>query len=222
MKLIKFSRIQELNDKDWLEAKYFGEQLPARKIAELIGSTKYSVCRALKRFKLPTRRHTSRFKLINDKEWLRNAYEKDQLSIRDLAKLAGTTMGNVRAALVSAEIPVRTTVEGLKIKYPQGRFGNLSSNWRNGISKLTHLIRSCKHYRIWRNEVLERNLDIEECQNCNSKFTSDNPLEVDHKIPFRHFIRYYKIQSLKEALNCEPLWDVTNGRLLCKSCNLRT
>ena len=44
-----------LDDKEWLEAKYWGEKLSALKIAKIIGCSRTSVLAALKRFNIPRR-----------------------------------------------------------------------------------------------------------------------------------------------------------------------
>lgn len=45
-------------------------------------------------------------------------------------------------------------------------------------------------------------------------------LEADHcPKSFSEIFRENKIQSLEDALNCEELWDINNGRTLCKNCH---
>lgn len=89
-------------------------------------------------------------------------------------------------------------------------------NWRGGITSLNHQIRSCLRYKQWHKEVLS--IDWFKCTECNSK----KELEVDHIKPFSVIIRENKIKSLEEALMCNELWELNNGRTLCFECHKRT
>lgn len=210
------SQCPELYDAEWLRAKYVDEQLSAEAIGKLINTTKHSVCRFLKRYGIVARKRTSKYRLINDKEWLVNAYENRRLSIKQIADLVGSSCGNIHSALVSSGITLRQVKEGLNIRFPEGRYGELSSNWNDGISKLGHRIRTCRRYLLWRKAVLARDKSI--CQNCTSLFN----VEVDHKTQFASILRKYEIKTIQEAMDCEYLWDVDNGRTLCHNCHVQT
>jgi len=92
--------------------------------------------------------------------------------------------------------------------------GPKNPNWKNGISKLGHIIRSMKEYINWKNKVLEKNKKI--CVLCGST----NNLEVDHIKKFSFILSDCKIKNVNDARNCVELWNVDNGRILCKRCNL--
>ncbi|GAB4023269.1 hypothetical protein GCM10028808_73190 [Spirosoma migulaei] len=93
--------------------------------------------------------------------------------------------------------------------------------WKGGISKLNNLIRALPQYRIWRQSVFIRDNFI--CQHCHSKTKQSRAtIEADHIYGFAKIIKEFNINSLEDALVCSRLWDIENGRTLCKSCHKKT
>ncbi len=93
--------------------------------------------------------------------------------------------------------------------------GKRNGNWRGGISKLTHVIRTHPHYKRWRISIFER--DNYTCQNCGKH---GNDLNADHyPKTFAQLIKEHSIQSLEDALSCDALWDVETNRTLCVPCH---
>lgn len=125
-----------LRDKAWLTIKYIDECMSAKAIGELVGLTRWAVFYALKTLDISRRKHSSKFQKLNDKEWLRQKYIDERLSITQVADLVGTTRGNVRSHLKCAGIPVRSYKEGITARFPQGRLGERANNWRGGRRKL--------------------------------------------------------------------------------------
>ena len=101
-------------------------------------------------------------------------------------------------------------------KMPE-RSGSNCHLWKGGITPIHEKIRKCPEYKAWRLDCMER--DLFTCQECNQK---GGYLEVDHIIPFSYIIRKNKITTLEEALVCRELWDMDNGRTLCKPCHKKT
>lgn len=118
--------------KEWLEAEYIVKCRTASDIGEEVGLTKHAIYRALKKFGIKRRKHTSSYPLLNNKEWLKEAYLDDQKSIPEIAEIIGCSTGNVQSALTVLGIERRDIQEALQIKYPEGRSGVLASNWRGG------------------------------------------------------------------------------------------
>ena len=75
-------------------------------------------------------------------------------------------------------------------------------NWQNGLTEINWGIRRTHKYLEWRKEVLKR--DDHTCIWCGAK----ENLHVDHIKPFSKFP--------------ELRLDLNNGRVLCKSCHLKT
>src|SRR5882672_8188608 len=145
-----------LQDKAWLEQEYVDHMRTLESIGIEAGTTKHSVRRALKSFGIERRKSTSKYSQLNDKEWLHRAYLDEKLSIKQIANLIGSTEGNVHSALTHSGIETRGYKEGPAIRFPEGRWGKDSANWKNGITKLNHAIRSSNQYREWRDEVYKR------------------------------------------------------------------
>ena len=90
--------------------------------------------------------------------------------------------------------------------------------WKGGKVELSKLIRNCFQYRQWRSDVFTR--DDFTCQKCSEKGCR---LEADHyPKSFFYLLDKYKIKSLEEAYNYEELWNINNGRTLCKGCHKKT
>ncbi|CCG99843.1 hypothetical protein FAES_1833 [Fibrella aestuarina BUZ 2] len=97
--------------------------------------------------------------------------------------------------------------------------GPLSSQWQGGKTKLSALIRTSAQYRNWRLSVFKRDAFL--CQHCGDA-TKRQDIEADHIYPFSRILSDYKIETLDEARNCAALWDLSNGRTLCKDCHKQT
>ena len=86
------------------------------------------------------------------------------------------------------------------------------SNWKGGITPLARRIRNSKSYVQWRMSVFER--DDYVCENCGAR---GGKLEAHHNVRFSHLLQQYKITTFKQAMNCGALWDLGNGKTLCKT-----
>lgn len=73
-------------------------------------------------------------------------------------------------------------------------------------------------YKKWRKTILER--DKKKCVWC----SSDNPkeLQADHVKSFLEIIEENGIMTIEDARNCIELWDISNGRTLCRICHRTT
>lgn len=127
-----------LNNKEWLEQKYLNEQLSTIEIAEIIGCHKTSVSKSLNKFNIQTRTNSechlilpakkSKYKLLNNKKWLKTKYIDEKLSTKKIAKLVGAkTCNSVRQHLIKFDIPVRNISDGLTICNDDGFIWNSKS-----------------------------------------------------------------------------------------------
>lgn len=109
-------------------------------------------------------------------------------------------------------------ISRIKLGKPQWhRKGELSPWWRGGITPLYIQIRGCPNYKLWRADVFER--DKFTCQECQA---SGCELNADHVKPFSKIIQENNIKTFEQALKCEELWDINNGRALCVPCHRQT
>jgi len=87
-------------------------------------------------------------------------------------------------------------------------------NWKNGITKLNRLVKKLILYKEWRSKVFERDNYI--CQICK---TRGEYLEPHHKIPFSIILLLYNIKTIRNAIKCKLLWDISWGITLCRKCH---
>ena len=126
---------EKLRDRDWLYEQYVTNVRSTTDIAKEVGCHWCAAARALKRLNIPKRRHTSKYPLLNNKDWLYEMYINRQLSTREIGALVGGAKGGVvYSALAPAGITPRSDAEGIKSRYPDGRFGENASNWQGGVS----------------------------------------------------------------------------------------
>ena len=93
--------------------------------------------------------------------------------------------------------------------------GERCSAWKGGLTSLTRGIRHCFEYRQWRSDVFTR--DDFTCQKCGRR---GGDLEAHHyPKKFSKILKDYRIKILEQALACEELWNINNGRTLCKKCH---
>lgn len=88
----------------------------------------------------------------------------------------------------------------------------------NKKHKFYKLIRETYKYRQWRSDIFTR--DNFTCIFCGIRGTE---LNADHfPKSFIDIVREYLIKTLTEALECEELWNINNGRTLCVECHRKT
>lgn len=91
-------------------------------------------------------------------------------------------------------------------------------NWKGGVTPVMLQVRHCFKYRQWRSDVFTR--DNFTCQVCKLR---GGYLEADHYPKmFSVIFSENKIKCLEEALICEELWNINNGRTLCLKCHNKT
>lgn len=104
-------------------------------------------------------------------------------------------------------------------RYWLGKLGKEHPAWKDSKSNPLYLtIRSCFKYRQWRSDVFTR--DNFTCVLCGRSKEVSGKLEADHfPKQFIHIIAEYNIQTIEEAFDCEELWNINNGRTLCRECH---
>jgi len=95
--------------------------------------------------------------------------------------------------------------------------GENSFHWKGGITPLNEVIRNSTFYKRWRTLVFQR--DDFTCGHC---LVRGGKLHAHHLNLFSDIMKEHNITTLEEALQCEALWDVSNGITLCKKCHKLT
>lgn len=95
------------------------------------------------------------------------------------------------------------------------RVGELSGNWKGGITPLNFQIRDNFKSRQWHSDIFTR--DNFTCQECGDD-TGGN-LNAHHIKSLSFLLQKYEIINLKQAIVCEELWNINNGVTLCIECH---
>lgn len=100
-----------------------------------------------------------------------------------------------------------------------GKFGKAHPRWtEDKKAPFYKSIRQLFKYRQWRSDIFTR--DNFTCVFCGARGCY---LEADHcPKMFIEIINEYNIKTIKDALACEELWNVNNGRTLCTKCHRQT
>ena len=80
-------------------------------------------------------------------------------------------------------------------------------------------IRNTTQYLKWRISILKR--DNFQCRICHISLKDKRNLrlEVHHLRRFKHIIIQNNITTIKQALECQDLWNVENGICVCSTCH---
>lgn len=84
-------------------------------------------------------------------------------------------------------------------------------------TSLVRLIRQLPEYEDWKRAVFIR--DRFTCQHCGARNGRKRVIEADHIKSLAVLIRENDITTIAQALMCPVLWDIANGRCLCRSCH---
>lgn len=92
--------------------------------------------------------------------------------------------------------------------------GDKCYNWKGGATKFQKSIRESSKMRSWTAAVFER--DRYTCQMCKKR---GGDLESHHIIPLADLLLKYDITTVDQAIECDALWDISNGITLCVKCH---
>ena|SRR3990167_1484153 len=105
-------------------------------------------------------------------------------------------------------------------RYWLGKTGKRHGHWKEvKITPLYLQVRSCFQYRQWRWDIYTR--DNFACVLCGKHGKEvSGKLEADHfPKTFAGIFSEYHIKTYDEAIACEELWNINNGRTLCVECH---
>lgn len=111
----KQNRRKFLNDGSWLKHKYVVEGLSTIEIGRLLGCTREAVRYSLHKHNIQVNTVLKHPKL-EDTAWLKEKYEKEQLSTTEIAKIVGCTKSGVQVALKRNKIELRSSADTIRIQ----------------------------------------------------------------------------------------------------------
>jgi len=125
---------ETLYNEEWVRSKYLEEEKSTIEIAKKIGCYRTAVNDALKKFGITARGRISKYELLRDKEWLKQKYVNEKLTLEEIAELTKSTRGNVGCHLNTMGITLRCPSEARlmsdKVTYREGPDNNW---WKGGI-----------------------------------------------------------------------------------------
>ena len=74
------------------------------------------------------------YEVCDRKEEIIQLYEQEKLSCRQIAEKVNSTRGTINYYLKRWKVEMRTHQDGIKTRYPEGRFGNDSARWKGGMT----------------------------------------------------------------------------------------
>lgn len=96
----------------------------------------------------------------------------------------------------------------------RGVYGKAHRSWRGGHSSFVRALVQTSIYKDWRLAIYQR--DKYTCQRCGQV---GGKLNAHHIRKLVVILRENGVASLDNAELCVELWDVSNGKTLCKSCH---
>ena len=100
-------------------------------------------------------------------------------------------------------------------RYSKAKMGERNPAWKGGIISFNLSIRSLFQSRQWRSDVFMR--DNFTCQKCGD--SGGMNLRAHHIESLKKIIKENSLKTIKDALECEKLWNINNGITLCKKCH---
>ena len=183
-----------LYNEEWVREQYLEKGKSTVEVAKEIGCDRTAVNGALKKFGIIARGRISKYELLRDKEWLKKKYVDEKLTLRDIAKLSDSTIGNIKCHLETMGLFIRNSSKARlisdKVVYKEGI---MHPSWKGGYQSKdskTKLIKVNNHpaankqgYIYWQRWLLEKVnkcfLEDMGCQyrDCDWKIV----LEIHHK-----------------------------------------
>lgn len=119
------------------------------------------------------------------------------------------TKRKIKDSTIAAQTPE------VRLKKSLAHRGEKSHNWKWGRMYLKHRMRTNTKYIVWRNGVFAR--DGYRCTHCGD--CRGGNLEADHIITVESIFNAFKIKTIDDVVDNYLLWEISNGRTLCKSCH---
>lgn len=201
-------------EKDELNKLYWEQELSIKEIANVFGVSAQTIHNRMKKWNIPRRsstKHTNRTKQ-------KQSQSKSGLNHPFYGKKRPEHAKKISLALTGRVFSDETKKKmSLSKKGISGKQHNrwIEPNKRKGT--VARNIRRLGEMKQWREMVFER--DNWTCVVC--KKTSVY-VQADHIYPFVFILHDHCVTTLEQSLSVPLLWDISNGRTLCKECHKKT
>lgn len=118
-----------------------------------------------------------------------------------------------RLKMSRSKLGTKRTLE-TRLKISKSTQGSQSRLWKGGITELRKAIRQLLQYRQWISDCFTR--DDFTCQKC---FERGGRLNAHHIKHFSDILDENGIDTVEKAIQCVELWNINNGKTLCKKCH---
>lgn len=132
-------------------------------------------------------------------------------------KRSKETKEKIRKSLTGRKLSKRTRKK-MRESHKGRHSGENSNFWRGGTTTLINSIRGSDKYKRWRKKVFKRDNFI--CQECG--YDKGSIIEPHHKKDIARILFENKIETIEQALKCKELWNIDNGKTLCRKCHRKT
>lgn len=186
-------------NKDILKKFYLEEGKTSLEIASILGCADRTVRKYISKYNLnktPAEAQQSKL-LFLTKSKIKKTYVKNNFILKNTAR-----------ELEISTSCLRSLFKKLKITKPKREKTN---------KEVKRYLRDCIKSIGWKKLILER--DNYTCQECGQ---IGGILNIDHKKPFSLILKENIILTIEQGLQCEELWDINNGRVLCLKCHKQT
>lgn len=222
--------------KEYLEQAYWVEGKTANVIAEEVGLHRKTITKLMKQFGIPIRSRKERmmgkynpnyqktgesshlYGIKRSKETRQKMSENNAQHRPEVREKSSQSKMGEKNPMFGRENKWGLHSEESKKKMSESHKGEKNPNWKppaERIEPLNNQIRNCAENKRWRTSVFLR--DNFTCQICGVRMKKD--IEADHIKPFAKIKKENNITTMEEALLCKELWDIANGRTLCKTCH---
>lgn len=206
--------------KEDLENFYIKEQWSMEEIANYYSCSAQTICNNIKKYNIPVRSSAEHSERTKKKITESRLGEKNPMYGKKRPEHA-RLISELKKGWVPSE-ETRQKMSLAKNGLWSGKYkGSDCPHWVEPNKRKTPLykqIRDSIKMKEWRMAIFIR--DNWTCQICNNRGSIQ--LNADHIKPFYLLIKENKILNLEQAIECDILWDIKNGRTLCVDCHKQT
>lgn len=200
-------------EKDELNKLYWEQELSIKDIANIFLVSAQTIHNRMKKWNIPRRSSTKHTNRTKQKQSEVKTGSKNPIFGKKRPEHAKKISIILTGRKFSDETKEKMSLAKKGIKGPAHNKW-IEPNKRKGT--LLRNIRRLDEMSIWRQSVFER--DGWKCVECKHS----GYLQADHIFPLVFLVHDLNIKTVQESIDVAELWDISNGRTLCKDCHKKT